>query len=216
MSPRESQRTRGLLRADRVVRATGLDLRAWRHAAGLTQREVARAAHISRSLLCNLELARARNVTVRTLAVLNSVLGHELSVKGFPVGEPIRDAAQVRLLDRLRDRVHPAFRWTLEAPMPIAGDLRAWDARLDGLVSIGVEAETRLSDLQQLQRRVALKQRDSGVDRIVLLVASTHHNRKVVEGAVATLRQSLPLDTRETLLALGRGRDPGANGLVIL
>ncbi len=153
---------------------------------------------------------------MRTVSVLYAVLGHQLSVKGYPIGEPIRDAGQLRLLDRMRGRVHPAFRWTAEAPMPIAGDLRAWDARLDGPVSIGVEAETRLSDLQQLQRRVALKQRDSGVDRVVLLVASTHHNREAMTGAIATLRQSMPLDTRETLWALGAGRDPGANGLVIL
>jgi transcriptional regulator with XRE-family HTH domain len=205
-----------LLRAQRVVRSIGLDLRAWRHAAGLTQSEVASAAGISRSLLCRLEIGRSRDVTMRTVAVLYAVVGHDVSVKGYPVGEPIRDAGQLRLLDRMRGRTHPAFRWTAEAPMPIAGDLRAWDARLDGPVSIGVEAETRLSDLQQLQRRIALKQRDSGVDRVVLLVASTHHNRDVVAAAIAALRQSLPLDTRETLWALGAGRDPGANGLVIL
>jgi len=205
-----------MLRASRVVRAIGLDLRTWRQSAGLTQSEVARAAGVSRSLLGRLELGRSRNATLRTAAVLCAVLGHELSVKGFPVGPPIRDAAQLRLLERLHRRTHPAFRWTPEAPIPIPADLRAWDARLDGPVSIGVEAETRLSDLQELLRKIALKQRDSGVARVVLLVASTHHNRDVVDAAVSTLRAFLPLDTRRTLLALGAGRDPGANGLVIL
>lgn len=214
MSPRESQRTRGLLRAGRVVRSTGTDLRAWRHEAGLTQREVASAAGISRSLLGRIELGRAHDLSLRIASVLFAVLGHELALKGYPVGEPIRDAGQLRMLGRLRPRVHSLFRWTTEAPMPIPGDLRAWDARLDGPASVGIEAETRLTDLQQVLRRIALKQRDSGVDRVILLVANTHHNRAVVEGSIAALRQSLPLDTRETLFALGAGRDPGANGLV--
>jgi hypothetical protein len=42
--------------------------------------------------------------------------------------------------------------------------------RIAGL-RIGVEAETRARDRQELQRRVALKRRDGGVDRVILLLA---------------------------------------------
>lgn len=216
MPARESQRSRGSLRANRVVRSIGLDVRTWRTAAGLTQREVARAAGVSRSFLCRLELGRSHDVKVGAVGVVFAVLGHELSVKGYPVGTPIRDAGQARLLAQLRQRVSQVYRWTSEAPMSIPGDLRAWDVRLDGPTSIGVEAETRLSDLQELQRRVSLKQRDSGVSRLLLVVAGTHHNRDVIRRSMPVLRQMFPLDTRECLYALAAGRDPGGNGMVLL
>lgn len=216
MPPRETHRTRGALRADRICRSTGLDIRTWRTSAGLTQRELARAAGLSRSFLSRLELGRPRDVSLRAVAHLFAALGYELSVKGYPVGPPIRDAAQVPLLIRLRDRVSPTFRWTLESPMLAAGDLRAWDARLDGPTSIGVEAETRLVDVQEVLRRMSLKQRDSGVVRVMLLLAATHANRRTLAQSLPVLRQTFPLDTREVLTALSRGQDPRANGIVLL
>ena len=100
--------------------------------------------------------------------------------------------------------------------MPDPGDLRAWDELLRGPVTIGVEAETRPTDLQALQRAIAAKRRDSGVDRVVLVLAGTARNRAVVRAHVGLLRQSFPLDTRAALAALGEGRDPGADGLVLL
>ena len=100
--------------------------------------------------------------------------------------------------------------------MPIRGDLRAWDERLDGLVSIGVDAETRPNDLQDLARRMSRKRRDSGVTRMILLVADTHRNRDLLRSQPSLLRQTFPLATREVLAALAAGRDPGADGMVAL
>lgn len=100
--------------------------------------------------------------------------------------------------------------------MPIAGDLRAWDECLAGPVVVGVEAETKPSDLQATERAVALKVRDSSVDRAILLVASTQSNRELIRRHIGAIRQTFPLDTRATLAALAAGRDPGANGLVVL
>lgn len=100
--------------------------------------------------------------------------------------------------------------------MPAPGDLRAWDELLRGRVTIGVEAETRPGDLQAIERSMAAKQRDSGVDRVILVVADTPTNRRLVKRHIAMLRQNFPLDTRSCLAALGAGLDPGANGLVIL
>lgn len=100
--------------------------------------------------------------------------------------------------------------------MPIRGDLRARDELLTGPASIGVEAETRPSDLQAVERALAAKARDSGVDRVILLVSDTHANRGLIRRNIATLRQTFPLDTRATLAALAMARDPGASGLVIL
>lgn len=100
--------------------------------------------------------------------------------------------------------------------MPSPGDLRAWDELLRGPVTVGVEAETRPADLQAVGRSISGKRRDSGVDRVVLLIADTARNRRLVQDHIGMLRQSFPLDTRACLAALGAGRDPGADGLVIL
>lgn len=100
--------------------------------------------------------------------------------------------------------------------MPILGDQRAWDRWLDGPVSIGVEAETRPNDLQALERGVHLKQRDSGVHRAILLIADTDRNRTLLRVALPLLRVAFPLSTREVLTAIREGRDPGANGIVVL
>lgn len=60
------------------------------------------------------------------------------------------------------------------------------------------------------------KLRDSGADRMVLVIAASARNRMLVRSHIGLLRQSFPLDARATLAALGEGRDPGANGLVLL
>jgi hypothetical protein len=83
-------------------------------------------------------------------------------------------------------------------------------------VTIGVEAEVRPWDLQAIERAISLKVRDSGVDRAILLVASSAANREIVRRFIGPLRQTFPLDTRTTLASLAAGSDPGANGLVIL
>lgn len=100
--------------------------------------------------------------------------------------------------------------------MPIPGDRRSADATITGDdVDALVEAETRLHDIQTLERGIAGKQRDLGVERVVLLVADTRHNRAVI-ARVPELRRRFPVGTRAGLAALGRGLDPGGDCLVIL
>ena len=106
--------------------------------------------------------------------------------------------------------------WSTEVALPMPGDLRAWDAVIRGAGwTIGVEAETVLDHIQALERRLALKRRDGGVDHLILLVAHTARNRLALAGAPAAFAD-LPLRTREILVALRSGRDPGDSGIVIL
>jgi hypothetical protein len=107
--------------------------------------------------------------------------------------------------------------WATEVPLRIPGDLRAWDAQLHiaGTV-IGVEAEMRSSDLQALDRRIALKRRDGGIALVVLLVADTRANRLILSEQREALRASFPLDTRAVLDPLRSGRAPLASGIVVL
>jgi hypothetical protein len=101
--------------------------------------------------------------------------------------------------------------------LPIERDLRAWDAeiRSRGWV-MRVEAETRLTDGQALERRLALKIRDGGPGHVLLLVADTRLNRRVVATLRGVLRAQFPLDGRHVLRALRGGLDPGGSGIVML
>jgi transcriptional regulator with XRE-family HTH domain len=177
---------------------------------------VARAIGISQGTYGRIERGEVREVGLARATLISAVLGAELSVRVFPGGPPVRDQAHAALITRFQHRVSPVWRATHESPMPIAGDRRAWDLRLEGSVSIGVEAETRPTDLQALERAVHLKQRDSNVTRVILLVSDTERNRALLRAALPLLRPSFPLSTREVLQALREGRDPGADGLVVL
>ena len=95
------------------------------------------------------------------------------------------------------------------------GDPRAWDVVLDGPGTIGIDAETRLRDVQAIQRRSELKWRDAGLDRLVLLIAATHHNRVVIREHRAALASTFPADTAEVMTALRRGQLPARNGIVV-
>jgi hypothetical protein len=96
------------------------------------------------------------------------------------------------------------------------GDLRAWDAVIIGSESVGVDAETRLRDIQSVQRRVESKLRDSGVALAVLLVASTRHNRVVLRDHRSALASTFPLGTASVMRSLRAGDVPSAGGIVIL
>jgi hypothetical protein len=164
-----------------------------------------------------LERAAATNVSVRQLVRVGAVLGLDASIRFYPGGDPIRDAAHVALLARLRARLQPGLRWRTEVPLPIAGDRRAWDAVIAGPGwTIGVEAETRLRDVQAVLRRTALKGRDGELDGVLLLVADTRSNRAAIRTAGGPPLEGFPLRQRDVLDALRTGNRPDADGLVIL
>jgi transcriptional regulator with XRE-family HTH domain len=194
-------------------------MRSWRElrlAAGLTQATIAGACGISRSTYADLERGRTKQVTLLRAAIVSAALGQNLSVKLYPVGPPVRDAAHVQLLSDFVQRVSPAWRRTYEAPIPIQGDRRAWDLVLVGPIAIGVEAETRPGDLQALERSMHLKQRDSNLKRVVLVVRGSRRNRLLIRELLPVLRTAFPLGTAEVMRALREGRDPGADGLAVL
>jgi transcriptional regulator with XRE-family HTH domain len=216
MPSRENLRATALREADELGRQLGLECRHLRLSAGLSQTVVARPVGVSRAWLSRFELGRRVRIDLRVVALIFNALGHRLRVKAFPVGEPLRDAGQVRLLARFNARIPPIWRRRYESVMPERGDMRAWDEVLTGPVSLGVDAETKPRDLQALQRSMGLKLRDSGVHRMILVVARTDRNREILRRHVDSIRQTFPLTTREVLSALEAGRDPGGNGLVVL
>lgn len=166
-------------------------------------------SRIERGVLLDLSFSQASRAA--------SAVGLRLDVRLYPDGDPARDAGQLALLERFRLRLPAGTRWDTEVPLPIPGDRRAWDAmaRLAGRRA-GCEAETRLGDLQALERRLRLKVRDGAVDMLILVVADTVNNRQVLDTHREVLRPLLPLDGRQVLAGLRAGHLPHRNGLVVL
>jgi hypothetical protein len=107
------------------------------------------------------------------------------------------------------------YRHRTEVPLGIPGDRRAWDEVIDGPGwSIPVEAEIRIRDTQALRRRLALKCQDANVDRIILVVADTRHNRHVLRLAAADFAEAFPVRARDALAALRDGAPPAGSAIV--
>jgi transcriptional regulator with XRE-family HTH domain len=216
MPTRERTRDKGRRLARGLMDRLGSELREARDAAGVSQEHVAIVAGLTQSRVSRTERGQRLPPRLDELAQHCAALGLRLSLKAYPDGLPVRDAAQLRLLERFRSQLGEGFEWHSEAPVGGHGDLRAWDVLLRGDETIGVDAETKLRDLQALQRRTELKWRDSGVDRIVLVVAATKHNRAILREHRAALASTFPLDTADLMTSLRLGKVPQSNGIAII
>jgi len=195
------------------------DGRAARIAAGLSQREVGRALGCSHARIGRMEGGELVP-DIEFLAAYCAIVGLDLSLRAYPAGDAMRDGPQQRLLERLRGRLHPGLRWRTEVPLPIPGDLRAWDAEIRGVVPTRwrsrVEAETRVSDGQALERKLALKLRDDPEGHLILLLADTRSNRAAIAALRPGLRAQFPINARDLFAALGAGREPPGNAIVLM
>jgi transcriptional regulator with XRE-family HTH domain len=185
--------------------------------AGLSQAAAARAAGMSHAQWGRIERGVLEDVSFGQACRACAAVGLKFYAKTVPDGDPARDAGQRSVLERFRLRLQPEAGWATEVVFPIPGDRRAWDgmATLHGRRA-GCEAETHPRDTQALERRLALKLRDGGVDILLLIVPDTRGNRRLLEAHREVLRSLLPLDTRQVLAALSRGELPERSGLVVI
>ena len=202
----------------RVVRIDiGGAIRGARLAAGLPLREVGQVVGRSVSWLSRVERGLVGSVAIDELVVVSAAVGLKLWVTTFSAARAIRDAPQLELLRRFRARIGEAWAWSYEVVVPVARDQRAADAVIRlGSAIVMVEAFTRFADAQAQLRAVRLKSRDMGVGRIVIVAAATRANREALRLAGDVLASDFPLGTRAVLRALAAGRDPGANGVVLV
>jgi transcriptional regulator with XRE-family HTH domain len=216
MSNRERPADRGRRLATESRRRLGADLRRQRVGAGLSLRAIGGAARVNHVVVWRLERGLPTKLRLEDIGAIAAAAGMNLSLRLYPAGDAIRDAAHARLLERFRRELHPSLRWHTEVPFPDPRDLRAWDA-VTGAESwrAGVEAETVIDDTQALDRKIALKRRDGSIDHVILLVADTPRNRRALIAAGAAFAD-LPLRTRSVLAALRSGENPGASGIVLL
>ena len=198
---------------ERQSRQIGDELRTARRLSGVTQARLAAAIGTSQSSVSRRELGTLPG----QLAVHAAAVGLKLSVKLWPIGGALRDAAQARYVAAFIARVGEPWKVTLEAVVPVAGDLRAADVLLEaGPLRISVEVITRLVDLQAQVRAAQTKSRDLRATRFVIVVAATHANRAAVLEARPALASAFSLDSRRILADLRAGRDPGRDAMVLL
>jgi transcriptional regulator with XRE-family HTH domain len=217
MASRSRAVSLGTARGEAALAAVIREFDQGRRDRGLTCAEVGRAVGLSPSQVSRISRGRSPDLSIVQAARLLAVVGLELSARAYPTGEPIRDAAHLALVAAFRARVHPSLRWRTEVPLPIPGDLRSWDVRIDGRGwAAGVEMETRPIDIQALQRRTALKQRDGEVERLIVVLSDTRHNRHLVRAHADSLVTQFPVPGTRSLERLGAGADPGGNSIILL
>ncbi len=193
------------------------ELRDGRLDRGLGGSDIAREAGISPAQYSRIERGLTESVAIEQAAVLLAAVGLELSVRVYPGGEPLRDAAHVALIARFTAGLHRSLRVRTEVPFPAPGDRRAWDLVVSGREwRHAVEAETRPRDRQALERRLALKLLDGDVSSLSLLLLDSRHNRDFVRANADVLTERFPVPGRRTLELLRAGVDPGGNSIILL
>jgi transcriptional regulator with XRE-family HTH domain len=220
MPDRERAADRGSRQARHDLSVVGTELRTARLIAGKTLAEVGRAVGMSYSQVGRIERSALPSATLAQLARVGAVVGLDVRLRTYPGVAPVRDAGQIALLERLRRHLGIGLTMRTEVPLPIDGDLRAWDAVIGGFdpaaALLHCEAETRLYDVQAQLRRVALKARDADVSVVLLVIADTPRNRAAVRTAASMIMDTYPVSSRVALSALGSGRHPGGSALVFV
>src|SRR4051812_2638911 len=121
MPTRETSLRRGTERGRTLVNQLCREAETARVERGTSFAEVGRAMRIGGTEVARICRGRSPAVSVIRLAQLFAVLGLDLSARGFPAGPRLRDAAQLRLLERLRARIAPGLAWRIEVPVAELG-----------------------------------------------------------------------------------------------
>ena len=197
----------------------GKEIRASRRRLGLSLSATGRHAGISGSQLGRIERGTLQHPTCRAAVPRGRAVGLKPAFELYPDADPVRDRGQLASLERLEKVLAPPLRLRREVPIPIAGDLRAWDGRTSDGERTGV-VRGRGSARRHAgarARRIARKQRDDPRAGVVILVVNrTAHNRRVLAAHREALRDQFPLDGGRSSARSADGRVPPASGILML
>jgi transcriptional regulator with XRE-family HTH domain len=210
----------GRYRARELGQRYGRDLRAMRVPSGLSQRALSRRSGVSQGLISRIE----RGLSVPTLEVasrLPAAIGARVGFAMYPGdGVGLRDSGQLGIAERIRAELSPTSRVALETPVDPERDRRAADVTIDVGIEVDMlEIERGIFDFQAQLRSAHLKRetlasRLGRPVRLVLVVADTHRNRRLVAEHAQIVNVALPLSSREIWRALRSGSALGGDGLL--
>jgi transcriptional regulator with XRE-family HTH domain len=210
---------RGTRIAERQVREVGEEFRERRVSLSLSQARAAEAAKMSRTRYGLIERGLSTQLTVHELNRIAAALGLAPSLRLYPGGVPLRDAAHARRLSTFLSQVREPLRYRIEVPLPLVEgrhERRAWDAIIyRGRERCAAELEMRLRDVQAALRRIDLKRRDDPTESFLLLVADTRLNRRALAEFEALFVDLPRLRGSRVRSALDAGELPPA-GLLLL
>lgn len=188
---------------------------------GISQRALAQQLGISQAQLWRIEERQIADVSLRRLCEMASLLGLEPALTLHPLGDPIRDKGQQALGRRFDGLLAAAWSVTSEALLPLPGDLRSWD-RLLRLIGarerhlVGVDLESRVRDVQDLVRRSRLRERDGGVDAILIVLSDSATNRSLVDQLSEALGPAYATPSRAIRAALRMGHPLPGSGVLLV
>jgi transcriptional regulator with XRE-family HTH domain len=217
MGTRESRFERGRRRGQQLERRLVNELRDARVGADISQRAMAASLGWSQTRYWRFENEETEGPSIVEISTVASLLGRELSTSLFEIGDSVVDRGHQELIARFRTLLSPQIGVVAEVPLPVPGDRRSWDLllRLDDQL-IGVEAETRIRDIQANVRRIRGRERDGGVDEIVIVLSDTRRNGDLVAELRLALGSRFSTSPRTLLSALRSGRRLPGSGLVLV
>ena len=151
------------------------------------------------------------------IAKVAALLGLEPSAGLHRVSDAIADRGQVALLGRFRMLLAVTVAVVSEAPLPNMGDRRSWDLLLKiGRQRVGVEAETKVRDIQQTVRKIRGRERDGGVDELLIVLADTRANGAIRDELVLALGPRFATRPRAIVEALRAGMPVPGSGVLLV
>jgi len=213
----------------------GREIRVARQISGRSIQEVAGQVGISKSQLSRIERGELRAVAVDQLTRAGAAVGLDIRVRSYPGPDPTLDAGQLSVIGRLRQRVLASVPMRLEVTLAGPMEQRAWDVVLDGLIPAGedrsggaggdtirdtlslpVDVDTRVVDVQAQLRRLHGKQLASGGVAILWVVADTARNRAALSAIGHLTLTDFPVTARRALACLKEGRHPGGSAIILI
>ena len=212
MTTRQRPADVGAADARRLAGKAGAEVKVQRLTLGISQELAATRAGVSESAYARFERGDLDRPTLDRICRAARAVGLAPSLSLYPRGSPSVTPPNWPCSRNSRS-CSDHRSGCAGGPLPIHGDLRAWDGRLspDGIRTASIEGESKLYDAQALARGIGLKSRDDpGADDDPRR-EQTAHNRRVLAAHREALRGQFPLDGGAIARALRAGTVPAGS-----
>jgi transcriptional regulator with XRE-family HTH domain len=212
------RRPADIRRATHQLRRIAAELRTARAKLGLSDRDLARLAGVSRSTIRRL-LDGSPSIQVDTAVAVLAAVGLDLVLNAYEGATPaLRDSGQLEIAEVIRASAHAYWRTVSEVAAGPYG--RSADLVLYGAEEvIHIEIERGANDFQAQERGAKRKREflaggESRPVRLVLVIEDTRANRLAMGPHQGLIRSQYPATSRKIMAALRHGRPLGRDGVL--